>query len=183
MKKIILTTFLISIISFTHAQKSDVVETTEIAENPEVNEDGELYSTKVKVITRKVQKNKFDPKQKHQLNQDRIASPISVEKVIMIDNDMDPFYDKTTRMKYYKLKGKKYSFQVDKNNLLISYKTNNSNYNSAKAYKSRNNRFYIVSGKDFNGVGYFNSKNDFVLEYYDKAKGDTEYAIFESFKM
>ncbi|TCP28400.1 hypothetical protein EV195_101576 [Tenacibaculum skagerrakense] len=183
MKKIILTTLLISVISFVNAQKTDVIESTEVVENPEVSEDGTLYSTKVKVITRKAQKNKFDPKQKHQLNQDRVASPVSVDKIIMIDNDMDPFYDKTTIIKYYKYKGRKYNFQVEKNNLLISYSTNSNTVNSAKAYKSRNNRFYIVTGNDFNGVGYFNSNNDFVLEYYDKLKGDTEYAIFESFKM
>ncbi|TYP99321.1 hypothetical protein C7447_102643 [Tenacibaculum adriaticum] len=163
--------------------QTDKMVTTKVKKETNVSDNGVIYNTKVKVVTEKTKNTQFDPAQKHQLNQDRVASPVSVTKTVMIDNDMDPFYDKTTQIKYYNFKGKKYGFHVNKNSLLITYRVDNKDISSARAIKSKYNNYYVINGKDFNGVGYFNKDNDFVVEYYDQKTDDTEIAVFEDLKL
>lgn len=182
MKKITLSILFLGAIVTVNAQ-SDVMKTSEVKKTVRVNEKGEAYETKVKVITEKTQRTQFDPNQKHQLNQDRIETPVTVERTIMIDNDMDPFYDKKTEIQYFNHNGKKYDFFIDNDNVLITYRIDDKKVNSAKAYKSKNNRFYIITGDEFNGIGYFNKSNDFVVEYYDNVSNDVGYAVFESIEM
>ncbi len=158
--------------------QSDKMITSKVKKEIKVNNKGELYTTKVKVETKKVKYTKMNPNQKHQLNQARIKSPVTVTKTIMIDNDNDPFYDDSIKIKYYKYKGKKYNFSANEDGLLIS-----KNDESNKAIKSKKNNYYIIHGTELNGVGYFNEENDFVVEYYDQVIGDTELAIFEDLKM
>lgn len=163
--------------------QTEVIKTTEVKKAKKVNEKGEVYNTKVKVVTQKEKEMKFDPKQKHKLNQDVVESPITVDKTIMVDNDSDAFYDTKTKVKYFKYKGNKYDFLIDKNNLLITYKLDDKDITSARAIKSMNNNFYIVEGKEFNGVGYFNKYGDFIIEYRNNESKKVEYAVFETFKM
>ena len=181
MKNLILSTIMLTG-TILYAQTDKMI-TTKTNKKTEVTKNGVAYSTKVKVITEKSKNTQFDSNQKHQLNQNRVASPISVTKTVMIDNDMDPFYDKTTQIKYYNFKGKKYGFYVNKNSLLITYRLNNKDINSARAIKSKYNNYYVINGSDFNGVGYFNKDNDFVIEFYNKVTDDTEVAIFEDLKL
>ena len=182
MKNLIIATLMLSG-TVLFAQQEDKMVTTKVKKEVKVNDKGQLYTNKVMVKTEKTKKMKWNPNQKHQLNQARIETPVTVNKVVMIDNDMDPFYDKSTKVKYYKFNDMKYNFLVNKNSLVISYEKDNKKYNSARAIKSRYNRHYIVNGDDFNGIGYFNKDNDFVIEYYDKETEDTNIAVFEDFKM
>lgn len=163
--------------------QTDKMVTTKVKKETKVNSKGELYTTKVKVKTTKMKDTRMNPNQKHQLNQARVASPVTVTKTVMIDNDKDPFYDKATKLKYYKYKGKKYDFSANKNSLLISEIRNNKAVSTTTAVKSKYNNYYIIYGPEFNGIGYFNKDNDFVVEYYDKVVGDTEFAVFEDLKM
>lgn len=182
MKNLIVGLLFIFGITVANAQ-TEVIKTTEVKKNQKVNENGVAYNTKVKVITKKEKTTKFDPNQKHQLNQDVVESPITVEKTIMVDNDGDSFYDSKAKIKYFKYKGNKYDFLINKNDLLITYKLDDKDITSARAIKSINNNFYIVEGTDFNGVGYFNKYNDFIVEYKNKESNKLEYAVFETFKM
>ena len=182
MKNLILGLMSIGTIITMNAQ-TEVIKTTEVKKAKKVNEKGKSYSTKVKVVTKKEKETKFDPKQKHKLNQDIVESPITVDKTIMVDNDSDVFYDSKAKVKYFKYKGNKYDFLIDKNNLLITYKLDDKAITSARAIKSINNNFYIVEGKDFNGVGYFNKYGDFIIEYKNKESDKLEYTVFETFKM
>lgn len=182
MKNLILTALLIGAITTVNAQ-TDILETKKVDRDIKVTENGTVYDTKVKVITKKTQNTVMNPEQKYQVNQDRIASPITVEKTIMIDNDLDPFYDKTVTMKYYKYKGKTYNFSTDDRGLILAYKSGNKVINSTRAYRTKSNRFYIVSGTEFNGVGYFDQNKNFVVEYFNKVTNNTEYVVFENATM
>lgn len=182
MKKIIMGLLLTGSIASLNAQ-TEVIKTTEVKKAKKINEKGLVYDTKVKVVTKKEKQTKFNPNQKNKLNQDVVASPITVDKTIMVDNDSDIFYDSKAKVKYFKYKGNKYDFLIDKNNLLITYKLNNEDITSARAIKSINNNFYVVEGKDFNGVGYFNKYGDFIIEYKNQESNNLEQAIFETFKM
>lgn len=182
MKNLILGLLTIGSIITVNAQK-EVVKSTTVKKNQKITKNGETYNTKVKVITKKEKTARFNPDQKNKLNQDLVASAVVVEKTIMIDNDKDPYYDTKTKVKYFKYKDVKYSFFIDKDNLLVTYKVDDKDITSATALKSINNNFYIVEGKDFNGTGYFNKHGDFIIEYRNKTSDKIEYAIFETFKM
>ncbi|MCG8184080.1 hypothetical protein [Tenacibaculum piscium] len=182
MKNLIVSLLLIGIVE-TVSSQSDIIKITEVKKAQKTTKKGVDYTTKVKVTTEKSQRTKFDPNQKHKLNQNRVESPVAIKKTIMVDNDLDPNYDAKTSVKYYKYKGIRYSFFIDENNLLITYKVNDKDITSTKAIKSINNNFYVVEGNDFNGVGYYDKDNNFVIEYKNKKSNKLEYAIFETFKL
>lgn len=182
MKNLIFSMLFMSSIIVVNAQ-SDVIKTTKVKKTPHITENGMAYNTKVKVVTEKSKRTKFNPNQKYDLNQNRVDSPVTVEKTIMIDNDTDPFYDTKTTVKFFKYKGKKYDFLFGEDNILITYKLKDKDITSAKAIKSINNNFYIIEGKDFNGTGYFNKYGDFVIEFINKKTKKVEYKLFETFKL
>ncbi|WP_430411750.1 hypothetical protein [Kordia sp.] len=161
--------------------QNDKVVTSEVKKTTVV-ENGEVINKKVKVITEKTQKVKFDKSQKHQLNQDRVIAPIAVTKIFMVDNDKDPFYDKVTKVKYYNMNNKKYAFQAEGNALKMSFFEGEKEINIGKAVRSQHNNYYVISSKEMNGVGYFTKDNDFVLEYYDPKADDTKVLVFEDLK-
>ncbi|CAM1366758.1 hypothetical protein [Tenacibaculum soleae] len=182
MKNLFIGLLLVGVITTVNSQ-TEVVKTTKVEKSQKVDKNGVKYNTKVKVVTEKSQKVKFNPNQKNKLNQKIVDSPITVTKNIMVDNDKDPFYDTKTKVTYFKYKQVKYDFLINQNDLLITYKLKDKDITSAKALKSINNNFYVVAGNDFNGVGYFNSQGDFIVEYKDKKSDKLEYATFETFKM
>ncbi|CAM1333433.1 hypothetical protein [Tenacibaculum aestuariivivum] len=182
MKNLIISLLLIGATETVNSQ-SDIIKTTEVKKVKKTTEKGIDYATKVKVTTEKSQRTKFNPNQKYELNQNRVESPVVIKKNIMVDNDVDANYDIKTSVKYYKYKGVRYSFFIDEDNLLITYKVNEKDITSTKAIKSINNNFYIVEGNDFNGVGYYNKNNNFVIEYKNKNSNKLEYAIFETFDL
>lgn len=166
--------------TFVFAQNDKIVTTK--TKKTSVVKDGEVINKKVKIITEKTQKQKFDKSQKHQLNQDRVVAPIAITKIFMVDNDKDPFYDKVTKVKYYNMDNKKYAFQAEGNSLKISFFENDKEVNIGKAVRSQFNNYYVISAKNINGVGYFTKDNDFVMEYYDEKSDDTKFIIFEDLK-
>jgi hypothetical protein len=184
MKKLMLSILFIGAIGFINAQ-TEVIKTTEVKSQPEVTDNGVVYNTKVKVVTEKTKTNMFDPAQRHKLNQDLVTTPVAVTKTVMIDNDMDPFYDDKTKVRYFTYKGKKYGFYVDENrrDFLITYRLKSKDINSARAIMSNNKNYYIVSGADFNGIGYFDTNRNFVIEYFDEKSNTLEVAVFDTFRM
>ncbi|MDY0779530.1 hypothetical protein [Tenacibaculum sp. IB213877] len=184
MKKLMFSILFLGSIALVNAQ-TEVIKTTEVKSKPEVTENGVVYNTKVKVVTEKTKNTMFDPAQKHKLNQDLVETPVAVTKTVMVDNDVDPFYDEKTKVVYYTLNGKKYGFYVDDNrkDFKISYTMNEKDINSARAMRSQNKNYYLVKGSEFNGVGYFDTNSNFVIEYYDEKSNTLEVAVFDTFKM
>jgi len=179
MKKLIIVAILVTG-TFAFAQ-NDKVKTTKTTKTTAI-ENGEVINNKVKVVTEKTQKVKFDETQKHQLNQDRVPAAIAVSKTYMIDNYKDPFYDKVVKVKYYNVNNKKYAFKAEGNSLNISYFEGDTEVQIGKAVRSKYNNYYVISTKEMNGVGYFTKDNDFVMEYYDPKTDDTNFLIFEDLK-
>lgn len=179
MKKILIGVILLS--GMTIFAQEDKLVTTQVKKQTVV-ENGEVINKKVKVITEKTQKVKFDESQKHQLNQNRVPAPIAVTKTFMIDNDKDPFYDKVTKVKYYNMDNKKFAFRAEGNSLNISLMENEEEVTIGRAVRSKFNNYYVITARDMNGVGYFTKDNDFVIEYYDPKTQDTKVMMFQDLK-
>ncbi|MFD0964742.1 hypothetical protein [Pseudofulvibacter geojedonensis] len=182
MKNLIIGLLSIGTVMSINAQ-TEIMKTSEVKKTQKVTNQGVSYNTKVKVITKKTKEKKLDPNQKHLLNQNLVGTPVTVEKTIMIDNDLDPLYDTKTKVKYFKYKGVKYDFLFNEENVLITYTLNDKTITSARMVKSVNNNFYFVEGKDFNGVGYYNKEGDFVIEYNNNISNKSEQVVFETHKM
>lgn len=179
MKKLIIAAILVTG-TFAFAQ-NDKIKTTKTTKTTVV-ENGEVINNKVTVVTEKTQEVKFDNTQKHQLNQDRVPAPIAVTKIVMVDNDKDPFYDKLIKVKYYNKDNKKYAFKAEGNSLSISYFEGETEVQIGKAVRSKYNNYYLITSEEMNGIGYFTKDNDFVMEYYDPKTDDTNMMIFEDVK-
>lgn len=157
--------------------------TTKVLNDTKINDYGLIYHTKVKVTTEKTKHTRFNLTQKEQLNQDRVASPVIITKKIMIDNDLDPFYDKAIKIKYLKYKNNKYGFLVDQNNRLVTYKLNEKNTDFANSIESHNLEYREINNVNIDQIGYFNIDNDLVIQYYDAVNEDEETASFQDLKM
>ncbi len=167
MKKVI---FMISCFAFgvIGAQNVDLVKTTKVDVVKDTI-DGKIIERSVKTITIKEQPVKFDPADKGKLNQDRVFPATKVTKTFYIDNDNDPFYEKINTVKYYQKNGRKYSFKSSDDGFSISsIDSKNREEASGNASKSLASPYYIITASDFDGVGYFDDNNNFVIEYYDE---------------
>ncbi|MBV7268254.1 hypothetical protein [Winogradskyella luteola] len=159
--------FALALVAFIGVQaqeenKDKIVETKTRIIN--VMEDGEMIQKKVMVKTTKEQEIKTDPNYKGTIDAPRVFPATKVSKVIYIDNDDDPFYDKETRVTYYKKDGMTYNFNPTNSGFeIVDSKTNKTIGN---ARFSANSEVYILDSKDYSGIGYFDN-NMFVVEYYD----------------
>tara|TARA_R110002049_G_scaffold188124_9_gene356430 strand:- start:1575 stop:2132 length:558 start_codon:yes stop_codon:yes gene_type:complete len=134
-----------------------------------VNDGEKTTEKKVKVITRETTSVKLDEKDKNEVNQDRVNSISKVEKLIMVDNDVDGDYDFLTKETFYKIGDKNYLFKPNKRGFNIAFNNNKSKFEPVEsALSTSKNGHYLVNGETYAGIGYFNSNNDFVIEYYDK---------------
>lgn len=182
MRKIITAFILLTFVNaLSQEDNKDVIKTSKIKKTTTYDKNGKKEINKIKVVTTETQENNFNPNQKEQLNQDKVSTPIEISRVIMIDNDKDPFYDKTIKVKFYKLKSKKYALKSEKNNLTISYYDGNKEIVIGSAIKSKFNKYYILHSKQYNGVGYFNKNDEFIIEYYNPKNNTNEFKIFEKF--
>lgn len=142
--------------------KDKIVETKTRIIN--VMEDGEMVQRKVMVKTIKEQEIKTDPNYKGTIDAPRVFPETKVSKIIYIDNDNDPFYDKETTVVYYKKNNMTYNFNPTNSGFeIIDGKTNQPIGN---ARFSANSEVYILDSDDYSGIGYFED-NMFVIEYYD----------------
>lgn len=167
MKKI---TLILSCFVFTisNAQNINTVETTSTAViNDTIN--GQIVEREIKTVTTKSQEVMLNPEDAGKLNQGIVKSPTKVTKTFYIDNDNDPFYDKVYKIKYYENNGKRYEFKSSDNGFSINTvdKANNSSDNGM-ATKSLSSPYYMIKTKGLNGIGYFDEKNNFMIEYFDE---------------
>lgn len=96
MKNILLMLSLV-VIGAAYAQEKpkEVKEEVEVRTLKSKDED-KTVEKKLKVITRETASVELDEKDKNKTNQDRVKSPKTVEKTVMIDNDGDNAYDVLT---------------------------------------------------------------------------------------
>lgn len=140
-----------------------------------VMEDGEMIEKKIMVKTKKEQEVKTDPEYRGTIDAPRVFPSTKVSKVIYIDDDSDPFYDKMAEVNYSNKDGKRYTFKPT--NLGFKIVDGKSSLIIGEARFSNNSDVYILNSNDFPGIGYFKN-NKFIIEYYD----DNGTLIIEKFK-
>ena len=160
----------------------DHMETTQV-KSETVKKDGEMIETKVKIITKKEQEVKTDPRQANQLNGDQIITPTKVTKEVMIDNDSDSSYETKLEITYYTYNNRKYGFKTNKNGFVMTTMEGEKEVILGTAIKSSNNQFYIMNTSSYSGVGYFDENKNFVVEYYDKNSNTLATESFEEMKL
>ncbi|XMO86203.1 hypothetical protein AAFN75_15540 [Algibacter sp. AS12] len=124
--------------------------------------------SKVKVITRETSNVKLEGADAEKINQNRVSTTKKVEKMIMVDDDADPAYDFLTKETFYISEDKNYKFTPNKKGFDIAFNNNTNQFvKTGNAWESSTNGHYIVSGENKNGIGYFDSEGNFIVEYYD----------------
>ncbi|MGY5351420.1 hypothetical protein ACXGQW_02405 [Wenyingzhuangia sp. IMCC45533] len=177
MKNLILGMFAFAGIA-TYAQADQII-VTKVDKEVKEMENGNLYTTEVKVITEKTKAVKMDPNQKYSLNQDRLSTPTQVEKTIMVDNDDDPQYDKIVKVKYSVHNDKKYNFAISGNQLLSDSEMSSMDNDEKEAINKMYHKHHSNKADSKKNI-YFNENDHFVVKYHDKVQDDVEYAVFET---
>ncbi len=160
MKNFILTLTLLStglLFAQENVVQVDLIEKTEKMTLTTI-EDGKSVEKDVKIITLKETEVRLNPNQKHQLNQQRIETPISVTKIVMINEDNDAYYDRAVKVNYSLPAGT--SLAKD------------SNINLTKIIHSSDTD--DLEDKNYTGSGYFNQEGDFIASYYEDYKLNSE---------
>lgn len=166
MKKLILimSCLTFGILSSQNVDKQKTTKVTTVTDT--IN--GKAVERSVKVVTEKEQLIKTDPSDAGKIDADRVFPPTKVTKTFYIDNDNDPFYDKVKKVKYYEMDGETYAFKSSDSGFLISSIDDEKNEKaSGSANKSLRTPYYVITSSKFDGVGYFDDNNNFVIEYYD----------------
>ncbi|OIQ21213.1 hypothetical protein [Lacinutrix sp. MedPE-SW] len=168
--KTLLYTFALLIAGTAFAQDSDNpvdhMETTKV-KTEGVKTNGKLKQTKVKVVTKKEQQVMTDPSQSHLRDADQVIAPTKTTKTVSIDNNSDNRYETTNTISYYTYDDVKYSFKSGKNGFVMTTNDGTKDVVYGTARKSSNGQFYLFDSKGYNGVGYFDNNENFVIEYYD----------------
>ncbi|WP_396601080.1 hypothetical protein [Algibacter sp. R77976] len=169
-------------ISTTAMAQEDVAEVkqeTEIKTIKYKNGDG-IKEDKVKIITRETSNVKLDGKDKNKINQGRVDATKKVEKMVMIDNDSDDEYDILSKETFYKSGDQNYKFTPHDKGFNMAFDNNNNMFvGVGEAWNSQKPGNYIVKGNSYNGLGFFDNKGDFVVQYYDEATQAIKTIIFE----
>ncbi|APG64730.1 hypothetical protein LPB136_04855 [Tenacibaculum todarodis] len=121
-------------------------------------EDGKSVEKDVKIITLKETEVRLNPNQKHMLNQQRIETPISVTKIVMINEDEDAYYDRAVKVSYSLPAG--------------TALAKDSTINLTKIIHSSDTD--ESEDKNYTGSGYFNQEGEFIASYYDDYKLNLE---------
>ncbi|MEW4924456.1 hypothetical protein [Algibacter sp. 2305UL17-15] len=133
------------------------------------NDGQEIKEKKVKVVTRETTNVKLDENDAQKVNQERLPDTKKVEKMVMVSGDPNTSYELLLKETNYISEDKNYKFTPSDKGFDISFDNNNNEFEvTGKAWNSSNKGSYLVKGDNYNGVGYFNTKGEFVVEYYDE---------------
>jgi len=145
-----------------------------------VKDSDKTTEKKVKVVTRETGTVELDENDKNKVNQNRIASPTKVEKMVMVDDDDDNNYDVLKKETYFVLGDEKYTFTPNNSGFNMAFNSiDNTSIKVIKALTSSNQGYYIINGDMYSGIGYFDANHNFVVEYYNK---DTNVIEMKTFK-
>ena len=165
--------YIISLLMFTNTVAQTQTNSTNIKDETKikktfVQQDGNIIVNKTKVNTKEIQNIKLDDADKNKVNQDIIETPVEISKTVKVDNDKDPFYDTEAKFYYYKFNNDDYIFKPDNKGYTVSIKRDDEEVLVGKAIKSLKNDYYIfMTNSENDGVGYFDEKGNFIIEYYD----------------
>ena len=136
------------------------------------NNGEKITENKVKVTTREEQNIEFDKKDKNKRDKDVVNSPVKITKTLEIDNDSDSFYDSKVEVAFYEFGGKRYNFTKNETGFLVN--NDNATENYGKAIRASQKNHYLYKSGDKTGIGYFNEKGNFTVEYYNNDTGVLE---------
>lgn len=145
-----------------------------------VKDSDKTTEKKIKVVTRETGTVELDENDKNKVNQNRIDSPVKVEKTVMVDDSEGNGYDLLQKETYYVLGDEKYLFSPNDNGFDMAFNPhNNTSVKVTKALTSSNKRYYIINGDMYSGIGYFDSNENFIIEYYNKDTNTIEMKTFK----
>ena len=161
---------------FAQEKPKEVKQETEV-KTITTKDENKTTEKKIKVVTRETNSVELDDKDKNKTNQDRIEATKKVKKTVFVDNDSDDNYDFLTEETYYVLGDEKYMFTPNKRGFDIAFDKNkeNNKFNKVgKAWSTSTNNYYILNGDMHSGIGYFDAKGNFAIEYYNKDTDEVE---------
>lgn len=142
-------------------------------------DDGKKVSEKtMKVTTREEQDIKFDESDYGKTDKDIILTPTKVTQTTEIDDETNPYYNSKVEVIYYKYNNGDYVFKRNENGFLVSAVNSDLLTDFGHVINTSRSNNYVFKSKDYSGVGYFDSNNNFVIEYYDVNKNSVVKEIF-----
>lgn len=176
MKKLVLSSVLVLSMTFVFAQNKDVLEETVTKTKTIVDNQGAEKVSK-SMIVRKEQKVELSQEDQNKINQSRIDSPTKVTRhQTVVQGDDKVMLDKKAT---FTCNGSECDFNPQSDGFTISSK-DDAGLN-ATTYVSSNKNF-IVETENGNGIGYFDKKGNFVIEYYDKSSNELIKRVYSSKK-
>ncbi|PQV47745.1 hypothetical protein CLV33_10664 [Jejuia pallidilutea] len=134
---------------------------------------------KVKVISKETANVRLDANDANKVNQDRMPATKKVETTVMVDKDSDKAYDIITKDSYFVNMSNNYKFSPNNSGFDITHISENHEFVSVgKAWNSYNPGTYIISGKEYDGIGYFDKDGNFIIEYYDESSNSIKSVTF-----
>jgi hypothetical protein len=169
--------FLVPTVFFAQEKPKDVSEET-TTKTRTVVEDGELVEKKMKVTTRNEQDIVLKDSKNSKENKDVFARPSTITQTVEIDNDKDPYYDSISETVSYSYNNEDYVFKKSNNGFLVAGTDSDVQTDFGRFIITNRSNNYVFTSDDYNGIGYFNANNDFVVEYYDAAKNEIVKKVF-----
>lgn len=124
---------------------------------------------KEKIISKETSNVKLDEADANKVNQDRVSATKKVQTTVMVDKDADDAYDIITKDTYFVNLNDDYKFSPNDSGFDITLINDKQEFVSVgKAWNSYNPGTYLISGKEYDGVGYFDKDGNFIIEYYDE---------------
>jgi len=150
---------IISVSVFGQEKNIDIIKTIK-TEKAIFLEDGNEVEKKVSISETRKQRVDTKPSQSHLLNQERLQTPIEVEKLILIDDNDDKIFDATATITYKIMDNKIHDLNITT--------TQNSGLILEKKIILDGERkdAYIIGTKDLPVFGYIHNDNSFVVEYF-----------------
>jgi hypothetical protein len=132
------------------------------------NNGEQITESKLKVVSRETSDVALASGDKEKIYQNRVATTKKVETMVMVDDDFDPDYELLSKETHFISDDKSFKFTPSDGGFNIAYDNNNNKFVVVgKAYSSENPGSYVVKGETYSGIGHFNEKGDFIVEYYN----------------
>lgn len=169
--------FMVPTVFFAQEKPKNISEET-TTKTITVDDGKEVVEKKVKITTREEQQLELDDNDKNKVNQEVVSSPSKVTQIVEVDDDLDPYYDSKIKTIHYSYNNNPYVFKRNTNGFLVSEVVSNSETDFGKVMTTSRSNNYVFKSNDYNGIGYFDSNNNFVVEYFDTSKNAIVKKVF-----
>lgn len=162
-------------------EKPKEVKQETIEKTVKYNNGEKISESKIKVVSRETADVELAMDDKEKVNQNRVATTKKVETMVMVDDDLDPDYELLSKETHFISDDKSFKFTPNNGGFNIAYDNNSNKFVVVgKAYSSKNPGSYVVKGETYNGVGHFNEKGDFIVEYYNADSQSLKTIMYKS---